>query len=85
MKKLTFNGLITVGIALIVIANVLAFLFHTGILVNLAWVLYGVLILVHPVCPERWKNSSREKNALLGMRVAGILSVVIGLLTRFVV
>lgn len=85
MKKLTFDGLITVGITLIVIANVLAFLFHVGILVNLAWMLYGVLALVHPVCPERWQNSSREKNALLGVRIAGILCIAIGLLTRFVV
>lgn len=85
MKKLTFDRLITFGIALIVIANVLAFLFHAGILVNLAWVLYGVLCFVHPVCPERWKNSSREKNALLGERIAGILCIAIGLLTRFIV
>lgn len=85
MKKLTFDRLICAGVVLIVIANALAFWFHAGILVNLAWVLYGGLCLLHPVCPARWKNSDREKNALLGVRIAGILCIAIGLLTRFVV
>lgn len=85
MKKLTFDRLIVVGIVLISLANVLAFLFHAGILVNLAWVLYGCLGLLHPVCPERWKNSTYEKNALLGVRIGGLACIAVGLLTRFVV
>lgn len=85
MQKLTFDKLICVGIALIAIANVLAFLLHAGILVNLAWIVYGVLALLHPVCPARWKNSDLEKSALLGVRIAAILCIAIGLLTRFVV
>lgn len=40
---------------------------------------------MHPVCPARWKNSDREKNAILGVRIAGILCIAIGLLTHFVV
>lgn len=70
---------------LIVLANVLAFLLHAGILVNLAWVLYGCLALLRPVCPVRWKDTDREKNALLGIRIGGALCIGIGLLTRFVV
>lgn len=85
MKKLTFDRLLATGVVLIVMANVLAFLLHAGILVNLAWLLYGCLCLAHPVCPARWKNSNREKNAVLGVRIAGVLCITIGLLTRFVV
>lgn len=85
MKKLTFDGLIVAGIVLIAAANGLAFLFHFGILVNLAWIVYGALAFLYPVCPARWQNSDREKNALLGVRIAGILCIAIGLLTRFVV
>lgn len=85
MKKLTFDRLIVTGIVLIVLANALAFLFHVGILVNLAWIVYGALAFWHPVCPERWQNSAREKNALLGVRIGGIACIAIGLLTRFVV
>lgn len=85
MKKLTFDGFLCTGIVLIAIANVLALLLHAGILVNLAWILYGGLCLLHPACPARWKNSNREKNAVLGVRLAGILCIAIGLLTRFVV
>lgn len=85
MEKLTFDRLVAIGVVLILIANVLAFLLHAGFLVNLAWVVYGALCLVHPVCPGRWKNSEREKKAVLGVRIAGILCIAIGLLTRFVV
>lgn len=85
MKKLTFDRLLAAGVVLITMANVLAFLLHAGILVNLAWLLYGCLCLVHPVCPARWKNSGREKYAVLGVKIAGILCMAIGLLTRFVV
>lgn len=66
MEKLTFDRLIGIGIVLIVLANALAFLFHAGILVNAAWVVYGGLCILHPVCPKRWKNSNLEKSALLG-------------------
>lgn len=85
MEKLTFDRLIGIGIVLIVLANALAFLLHAGILVNAAWVLYGGLCILYPVCPERWKNSNLEKSALLGVRLAGVLCVAIGLLTRFAV
>lgn len=85
MEKLTFDRLIGIGIVLIVFANALAFLLHAGILVNAAWVLYGGLCILHPVCPERWKNSNIEESALLGVRLAGVLCVAIGLLTRFAV
>lgn len=85
MKKLTFDRLLGLGIVLVVLANVLAFLFHAGILVNLAWLVYGVLCLFHPVCPARWQGSAREKSALLGVRIAGGICMAIGLLTRFIV
>lgn len=85
MKEWTFDRLLILGIVLIVVTNVLAFLFHAGFLVNLAWGLYGILCLVRPVCPARWKNSDREKSALLGVRIAGGICIAIGLLTRFVV
>ena len=53
MEKLSFDKLVVVGIVLIVAANGLAFLFHAGILVNLAWIVYGTLALLHPACPAR--------------------------------
>lgn len=85
MKKMTFDRLRLVGVASIAGANGLAFLLHAGILVNLAWILYGGLCLLNPVCPERWKDSAREKNVVLGVRIAGILCIAMGLLTGFVV
>lgn len=85
MKELTFDRLLCVGIVLIVLANIVAFWFHAGILVNAAWIVYGGFAIRHPVCPRRWKGSDREKNALLGIRIGGALCIAVGLLTRFVV
>lgn len=85
MPKLTFSRLIEVGVVLIVLANGLAFLLHAGFLVNLAWIVYGGIALLHPVCPARWKDTDREKNAVLGIRIGGVLCIAVGLLTRFVV
>lgn len=85
MKKLTFDRLIGAGVVLIAISNALAFWLHVGVLVNLAWILYGAVCLVHPVCPVRWQNTNREKNTVLGVRIAGVLCIAVGLLTRFVV
>ena len=85
MEKLTFNRLIGTGVVLMVIANGLAFLLHAGFLVNLAWIVYEGIALLHPVCPARWKDTDREKNAVLGIRIGGVLCVVVGVLTRFFV
>lgn len=85
MKKLTFDKLILIGMGLVAFANALAFLLHAGILVNLAWILYGGICLLHPVCPARWQGSCREPNALLGIRIAGGLCIALGLLIRFAV
>lgn len=85
MQKLTFSRLIEVGVVLMAIANGLAFLLHAGFLVNLAWIVYGAIALLHPACPARWKDTNREKNAVLGIRIGGILCLIVGVLTRFVV
>lgn len=85
MEKLTFNRLVGTGVVLIAIANGVAFLLHAGFLVNLAWIVYGGIALLHPACPARWKDTDREKNAVLGIRIGGVLCVVVGVLTRFLV
>ena len=81
MKMLTFKRQIIFGILLIIIGNTLAFALHNGIFSNIAWILYGLLFLFNPVYPEHFDC----KKGKLGARIAGILCIVIGLITRFIV
>ena len=82
-KKLTFQNQIFLGVVLIAAANALAFILHLGIFTNIAWILYGLLFLINPVYPK-WYHGEREK-AKLGARIAGVLCILVGFLTRFVV
>lgn len=79
MKKLTFKKQIAFGIALAILAGVLTSVCHNGIFFNAAWVIYGLLFLAHPVYPER----IHEEKGKLGARIAGVLCVAMGLMTRF--
>ena len=76
MKNLTFKKQIILGIVLIIIGKLLEFAFHNGIFSNIAWILYGLVFLLNPVCPERYDNKAGK----LGARFAGILCIIIGLL-----
>lgn len=82
-KKLTFQNQIFLGVVLIAAANALAFIFRFGIFTNIAWILYGLLFLINPVYPK-WYHGEREK-AKLGARIAGVLCILVGFLTRFIV
>lgn len=83
MKKITWKQQLLFGILLIVAGNVLAFLFHKGFFTNFAWGLYGLFLIVHPVYPKAHENNGNK--AKWGSRIAGIVCLLIGVLTRFVV
>ena len=83
MKKLTFKKQILIGIMLIAVGNILAFIFHKGICANIAWVLYGIVLIINPVHPEGYNDDA--KKAKWGIRIAGIICVLVGVLTRYVV
>lgn len=83
MKKLTFKKQILIGIMLIAVGNILAFVLHKGVCSNIAWVLYGLMLIVNPVYPERYSNAA--KRAKWGVRVAGFICILVGVLTRYVV
>lgn len=83
MEHLTFKKQVYLGIVLIVIGNLLSFILHQGLFANIAWILYGLLFIFHPVYPVRYSTDTQK--AKLGARLAGILCILIGVLTRFVV
>ena len=73
MKKITFKHQVFIGITLIVVGNVLALILHKGFLANIAWILYGVILILHPLYPERYSDD--VKRAMLGSRIAGIICI----------
>lgn len=83
MKKITFKKQIFIGIMLIIVGNILAIVSHEGLCANIAWILYGLLLIVNPVYPERYSNDVNR--AKWGIRIAGIICVLVGTLTRYVV
>lgn len=82
MKKITFKQQVFVGIILIVVGNVLALILHKGLFANIAWLLYGLILILHPVYPERYSDD--VKRAKLGSRIAGIICILAGILTRYI-
>ena len=83
MRKITFKRQVFIGLILIAVGNILALILHEGLCANIAWVLYGIVLIVNPVYPERYSNDA--KKAKWGIRIAGIICVLGGVLTRYVV
>lgn len=82
MKKITFKSQIIIGIILVVIGNILTFVFHKGVFSNVAWIIYGILFILNPVYP---KFCTSEKKGKIGARIGGVLCILVGLITKFIV
>ncbi len=82
IRKITFKQQIFIGIILIIVGNVLALFLQKGLFANIAWVLYGLILIVNPVYPERYSND--VKKAKLGSRIAGIICILVGILTKYI-
>ena len=83
MRKITFKRQVFIGIMLIAVGNILALILHEGLCANIAWVLYGLVLIINPVYPERYGNDTQK--AKWGIRLAGIICVLVGVLTQYVV
>ena len=82
ITKITFKQQVFIGIILIIAGNVLALILHKGLFANIAWILYGLILILNPVYPEKYSND--EKRAKLGSRIAGIICILAGILTRYI-
>lgn len=83
MKQWTFQKQIGMGILLLFASGILAAVLHNGVFLNLAWILYGLLFVVHPVYPEQAKLRYSEDTAQKAARTAGLICIAIGLITEF--
>lgn len=82
ITKITFKQQVFIGIILIIAGNVLALILHKGLFANIAWILYGLILILNPVYPEKYSND--EKRAKLGSRIAGIICILAGILMRYI-
>ena len=82
MRILTFKRQIILGVIFVITGNTLAFIFRNGIFSNIVWIIYGLLFLLNPVYPKQYIN---EKKGKTGARIAGVLCILIGFITRFIV
>ncbi len=78
----TFKQQIFIGIVFIIVGNVLALILHKGLFANIAWILYGLILILHPVYPEKYGND--VKKAKLGSRIAGVICILAGILTKYI-
>ena len=51
ITKITFKQQVFIGIILIIAGNVLALILHKGLFANIAWILYGLILILNPVYP----------------------------------
>ena len=80
MDKLTFSTQLKLGLGILAVGFVLSTVFRQGLFTNIAWGLYGVLFVIHPVFPIRVTPRKRD---LLLLRLAGLLVVALACITKF--
>ena len=83
MKQWTFGKQIGLGMILLFASGILAAVLHNSIFLNLAWILYGLLFVIHPVYSEQAKFRYGEEVAQKIARMAGLICIAIGLITQF--
>ncbi len=82
MSRLTFRVQIRVSIGIFICCIVLAILTKQSIFHNIGWIIYGLFFIINPVWPVSWDWKDHDK-LRLGCRIAGVLAVLVGLLTHF--
>ena len=79
MKKLTFIRQIEIGMILVILGHILADVLKLPVFVNLGWIGYGLLFLLHPVWDSR---ADDNKHIKLYVRIVGAVIVLLGCMLR---
>lgn len=82
-RKLTFQVQMWICIGILIFCFILATITKQGIFSNIAWIIYGLFFIVNPVWPKMWDYADHKK-LRLGCRIAGVLAIIVGIMTRFV-
>ena len=85
MKKITGEKQLLIMGIIVILGFILATILKKGIIVNIAWVMAGILPIINPVCPNYLKkhygndNKRVKRDSIIG----GIIVIILGFLIRF--
>lgn len=82
MKKLNFSQQMHISLGILILCFILASITKIAWLHNLGWIIYGLFCIINPVWPKAWDWKDHSK-LRLGCRIAGVLCIVVALITRF--
>jgi len=77
--KLNYDAQLTISFVLVILGNILTDIFDFWIYRSLAFIICGLLFIVHPVVPNYLPTN---KKTVFWTRIAGVILVLIGGLTR---
>lgn len=77
--KLTFRNQMILSCTVVVLFNLLNMIFKQWVFTSIGFVIFGLFWIIHPVMP---KNAVKSPKALWAVRAAGVVVVLIGILTR---
>ena len=80
MKRMTFQRQLCLGLILLFLGFICSSLFKVSIYSNIGAILYGLLFVINPVCPNKAKDVPRIR---LYIRLTGVLLVILGVMTRY--
>lgn len=79
MKWLTYKNQIILGILVLGIGHLLSWVTDVSFFINLGWIFYGLLFVVHPVWSKRVDGHPHMKRYT---QIAGVIVIIVGLMLR---
>ena len=79
MKKLTYEAQLTISFFAVILGCILSDVFDFWIYHSIAYVIGGLLFVVHPVVPKHLEGIGK---AVWWTRIAGVILILIGIFTR---
>ncbi len=79
MKKLTYEAQLTISFTIVILGCILSDILDFWIYHSIAYVICGLLFIVHPVVPKKLEEIEK---ALFWTRIAGVILILIGIFTR---
>lgn len=77
--RFTFKIQLLCGVMIAIVSCALSFALQKSIFLKVAWIIYGVMWIFHPVCPEGFDARSGTQLA----KVAGVICIAVGLIVKF--
>lgn len=79
MKKLTYKAQMILSLVFVILGNILTDVFDFWIYRSIAFVVCGLLFIVHPVVPKHLEGMDK---AHFWTRIGGAILIFIGIFTR---